>query len=325
MPKKQNKYSLGDLDLAVKRKQKKNILIIYLRHHLEAAFLSLDRLVCAPISSLLTITVIAIALALPVSLEVLWQNAKNLSPNLNSGTQISLYLKKNVSAKKTADLFHKLKANSNIASVNYISAQQGLNNLQESLGIKNILLELKDNPLPATIVVMPTSKISPITIDTLLSELRKLPEIAIVQLDKAWVERLYYLVELIRRAVLTLLLLFGLGVILIVGNTTRLSMQHAHQEIKVLKLVGATDAFVRRPFLYTGIYYGLFGSLLSWLIVTISLNWLKVPIHELALSYGSDFTLNSLASDDVYALLIIGILLGLSGAWLALAEHLKET
>lgn len=319
------KHRLAELALVVKRKHRKNWLVTCFLHHINAAFLSLDRLICAPISSLLTIAVLAVALSLPVGLEVLLQNAKFLSQNWDRGTQISLYLKMGATDKDAQSLVKQLQSSPSIAAVEYISPQGGLDTLQKSIDVSDILRQLKTNPLPAVIVLTPQASLtSPAAINALLEEVQQLPLVDNTRLDKLWVERLYYLLDLGRHCLLALFVLFGMGVILIVGNTIRLAMQNAHKEITVLKLIGATDAFVRRPFIYTGFYYGVLGSVLAWVIVTGALFWLNAPVRQLALSYASDFTLQGLPFIDIVILLGIGGALGLIGAWLAVGKHLRK-
>ena len=302
-----------------------NFLVSYFFNHINSMLISLDRLVRAPVASFLTIIVIGIALALPFGLEVLLQNVKRVSQNWDAGTQLSLYLRADVTDAETKAAMRTLESNSKVVSVRYISPEDGLQELQKNIDLSDIAEDLKENPLPAVIVVTPKHDlVTPGAINGLLNEVRHISAVDTARLDKVWVERLYYIIDFGRRAALMLLTLFGLGVIFIVGNTIRLNMQAAHKEIAVFKLVGATDAFVRRPYLYTGFYYGLMGAAVAWAIITAALQWLSIPVHNLAFSYGSNFTLSSLDLHNTIYLLATGALFGLVGARLAIAKHLRK-
>ncbi|MFA6409810.1 MAG: permease-like cell division protein FtsX [Gammaproteobacteria bacterium] len=319
------KHRLAILAAALRRDKKKNFLLTYVGRHFSAALTSLDRLICTPVASLLTIAVIAIALSLPVGLYVLLQNAKYLGENLDRGTQISLYIKKNAEASDVKELISKYQNDPQIADVRYISAEDGLLELQKSIDVTNILAELKENPLPAVVVITPKPKFSaPLEVESLLNNAKAESVVEMVRVDRVWLERLYYIINLGKQCVIALFALFAISVVLIIGNTIRLAMQNARTEISVLKLIGATDAYVRRQFLYTGFYYGLLSSMLSWVIVTGTLLWLADPVRRLALTYGSSFALRTLDWHGIIVLWGIGVVLGLCGAWLAVGRHLRK-
>jgi cell division transport system permease protein len=297
---------------------------LYFLRHIHAAVISLDRIIRTPISSLMTICVIGIALAMPAGLNVLLQNVRSLSAGFNKGVQISLYLKKNVATAHIDELVRVIEQNPNVAKVLYISPDEGLKEFQQASGFAGVLDDIKDNPLPAVVVVQPRLKLqSPETITQLQIALRQLPEVEFLQLDMEWVKRLYYFVELGERMVLALFTLFGLGVVLIVWNTIHLSMQSVRQETIILKLVGANNAFIRRPFLYTGLWCGLLGGLPAWYLVNLMLWWLQEPIVHIARSYGSNFYLQNLDIKSGLILLVASMFLGWCGSWLAIARHLR--
>ena len=172
--------------------------------------------------------------------------------------------------------------------------------------------------------MQPIHTLDTFAIKTLLSQLQALPEVDIAKLDTEWLERLYTLIDMAKRAVIIISLLFSFAVLLIIGNTIRLDIQNRYQEIIVTKLIGATDAFIRRPFLYGGVWYGLFGGILSWLLVELSALALSGPFSRLNLLYQSEFKLITFSFADFLVLIVLSTLLGLAGSWLAVARHLNE-
>jgi cell division transport system permease protein len=310
----------------IKPSQPKNPLATYGVCHLRAAFSSLGRIMRTPLVSFLTIAVIAITLALPTSFYVILQNMHQVSQQWNNNNnQISLYLKNNISNSQAQDLLRQLNNNSQIAKVNYISPQQGLAEFTKSLALEEAMNSLQNNPIPAVIIIQPITAIqSPAAIQNLVESLRELPEVSLVQLDMQWLERFHNIVDLVQHVVNALAVLLGIGVLLIVGNAIRLATQNERREIAVLKLVGATNAFVRRPFLYSGIWYGLFGGLIAWAIVALIVFWLQNPVAKLASSYGSNFYLQGLSDSDGLHLLLASILLGLIGSWFVVSRSLAR-
>lgn len=293
------------------------------RHHLQMAADSLGRLLSTPFASMMTWAVIAIALSLPVALYVFLNNAQLVSSNWDGSAQISLYLKDQVNDTAGRRLSQELQMRPEVAETRYLSREQTLAEFREFSGFGEALNYLDDNPLPAVIVVRPA--ISGVEAQqALVRQLDALDEVEEAQLDLAWVKRLFHIMELGQRMITALGILLGLAVLLVIGNTIRLAIENRRQEIVVVKLIGATDAFVRRPFLYTGIWYGLGGGLLSWLLINISLYWLDGPVRSLASAYASDFSLIGLSLHDSLLLLISSTLLGWFGAWIAVSRHLGK-
>ncbi|MEJ2508081.1 MAG: permease-like cell division protein FtsX [Gammaproteobacteria bacterium] len=300
-------------------------LAVYGLRHLQVFFYTLGQLWRTPFATLMTAAVIGIALALPAGLQVLLNNAQRLSQGWDGATQISLFLKNGVSEERARDTAGRLRARSDIASVEFISKEEALEEFRRLSGFGDALKALDANPLPSVIVVHPALGTTAGVDATraLLKRLRALPEVDIAQLDMQWVKRLYAIMDIVRRGVNVLGLLLGLAVILVVGNTIRLAIQNRRDEIVIIKLIGGTDAFIRRPFLYTGFWYGLFGSLIAYFLVSGSLLVLSDPVRRLAGLYGSHFRLSSLDGDVTLALLGGGILLGLLGSWVAVGRHLR--
>ncbi len=293
-------------------------------HHRGSAWDSLQRLLRSPMSSLMTWLVIGIALALPVGLSVALDNARSVSVGWDSPAQISLFLRAEVSMDAAELLRQRILERADVASVRLVSREQALEEFRQLSGFGDILRNLDDNPLPNLVLVTPLSGDGQAARAAALQVLlQEEPGVERAVLDMEWVQRLNALVQLFQRAVAALGAILCLGVLLVIGNTIRLAIENRRQEILVIKLVGGSDAFVRRPFLYTGFWYGLGGALLAWLVVAIAMWWLRVPMATLALLYQSDFQLEGLGLLDSLGLLAAGALLGLVGAWLAVARHLS--
>ena len=212
-----------------------------------------------------------------------------------------------------------------MASVRTLTHAQALKEFQDLSGFGDAVQVLGDNPLPAVLIVRPKAEDStPEAANRLLEKLRALPETDQARLDLLWVERLYTMMAIGRRAVLVIAALLGLAVLLVVGNTIRLDIQNRRDEIVITKLIGATNPFIRRPFLYSGLWFGLLGGIIAWVLLAIALGLLSGPVHRLAGLYGSDFTLLSLNLGTAATLLGSSILLGLGGSWLAVSRHLSD-
>lgn len=294
-------------------------------NHLQTLSHSLGRMAGQPVSSLMTVAVIGIALALPTGLHVLLKNVQAVSAGWESAAQISLFLKKQLSEEAVARTLNELAAMPEIASVNHISPAQALAEFQQLSGFDNAMDALQVNPLPTVIVVQPALEHSaPAEVETLLERLRGRTDVDLAQLDMEWVKRLYAMMEIGKRGVLVLGTLLALAVLLIVGNTIRLAIQNRREEIEVQKLIGATDAFIRRPFLYSGYWHGLLGAVFAWLLVNISLWLLDGPVRRFSMLYDSRFEIGALDLGASVALLALGVGLGLVGAWLAVGRHLRE-
>ncbi len=293
-------------------------------HHLQSLIFSLGKIYRSPSSTLMTVAVIGITLTLPGGFYLLLKNIQTISGDLVTSTQITLYLKMDLSLEK-AQLFDKqLKARSDIDDTTFISNIQALKEFKQNSGFGQSLDHLESNPLPHSIIVIPPVDTDTLSIKTLLSKLQSLPEVDIAKLDTEWLERLYTIIEIAKRSVIIISLLFCSAVLLIIGNTIRLDIQNRYQEIIVTKLIGATNAFIRRPFLYSGVWYGLFGGLLSWIIVELSLIVLSGPISKLNMLYQSQHHLISFSFMDFLIIICFSTLLGLAGSWLAVARHLNE-
>lgn len=274
--------------------------------------------------NLMTIMVIGIALALPATLHVFLSKVDSLGASWQESAQVSLFLKASLPAQALSGLTTELNSWSEIGSLEYISPEQALDEFKKTSGLGDALEFLDQNPLPGVMVVSPALAFqAPAAVEALLQRLSQRPEVDLAQLDLEWLQRLHGLISLAERAVLLLGGLLALAVLFVIGNTIRLAIQSRHDEIEVVKLIGGSDAFVRRPFLYNGMWFGLFGGLLAWLLVNVLLVNLDEPVKQLAELYGSDFSLGLVDTKTTLLLLVLGPLFGLLGAWLATGRHLR--
>ncbi len=294
----------------------------WLRHHRLSAADSLQRLLDHPWSSLLTWLVIAIAMALPVGMNVALDNARSASSNWDRPAQISLFLKAGIEEKAARQLQMKLAEREEVEESSLVTSVQALEEFRRTSGFGDLLESLDKNPLPNLIIISPGVEGNALV--ALQVQLQSLPEVDQAVLDMEWVQRLAGLMALGRRIVLAVGALLILGVILILGNTIRLAIESRRDEIVIVKLVGGSNAFVRRPFLYTGLWYGVGGGLLAGLLVSAALWFLGEPAHKLAQLYQSGFKVRGLGVMGGLDLIILGGLLGLAGAWLAVSRHLSE-
>ncbi|WP_083250920.1 permease-like cell division protein FtsX [Acidihalobacter aeolianus] len=293
-------------------------------NHARAFFFSLGKLYRTPLASAMTVAVIGIALALPAGLYVVLSNLEQLAGGWDRGVQITLYLKSGTSDQAMTTLAEQLQSDPRIARVKTVTPAQGLAELSASAGFGDALQALPSNPLPAVVIVYPHLQgRQTAQIRNLREALAARPEVADAQLNLVWVERLYAVVTIAQRAVWVVGGMLGLAVLLVVGNTIRLDILNRSQEIEVAKLIGATNAFIRRPFLYGGFWLGLLGGLLALLLLTVALLLLAGPVNHLAGLYDSRYTLSGLDFDDALRLLGLSILFGLGGSWLAVGRHLR--
>jgi cell division transport system permease protein len=298
---------------------------VYLQRHAQVALDSLGRLYRNPLASLMTAAVIGIALALPSGLYLLLDNLQRLSGSWDNQASLSVFLKDEVPARSAEDLVKRISGWTEVESVQLITPEQALQEFSAHSGFANALEALDENPLPAVLIVLPAGAHSDAAAAaTLQQRLRDLPEVQLAQLDLEWVQRLNAMIEIARRGILVISALLALAVLLVIGNTIRLEIQNRRQEIVVTKLIGATNPFVRRPFLYSGLWYGLLGALLAWLLVSAGFWLLSGPVAALAGLYQSEFALRTLPLLSMTILLGGGGILGLLGSWLAVGRHLDE-
>ena len=296
----------------------------WLERHVQTFVGSLGRLWQHPFSTLLTVLVIGIALALPACLHVLVQNVRAASGGWSNALDISVYMKPAATLEQAQQAAERVRKRRDVEDVKLVEADDALEEFRRGSGFGEALDALKDNPLPHALVVRPAAEFREASqVEGLTEELRKIDHVDLVQLDTAWVSRFNAILDVVRRIVLLAAGLFALGILVIVGNTIRLDIENRRDEIEVTKLVGGSDAFVRRPFLYSGVWYGLGGALIAWLIVIVVISVLGQPVQRIAGLYGSTFELNGLGLEGTGVLLLGGVVLGWLGSFIAATRELR--
>ena len=293
--------------------------------HAQALLGSVGRLSRNLFATTLTLLVIGLALALPLSLRLFVANAEVATGGFSNAVDMSVYFKTEVPLAKAQQLAADARQRAEVAEVTVIPADKALDEFKTYSGFGAALEALKDNPLPHVLHVRPRAESTTSeALDTLRSYFTAWPEVDVVQVDTEWVMRFNAILDVLRRIVLIAAILLGAGVVAVIGNTIRLEILNRRAEIEVTKLVGGTNRFVRRPFLYTGVLYGLGGAVLAWLIVEAAAAILSQPVANLAHLYGSDFLLQGPSDRDIGILLGIGTVLGWLGAWISAARHLHS-
>jgi cell division transport system permease protein len=297
---------------------------MWLLQHLQAFIFSLGQYIRYPLSNVLTTAVIGISLALPASFYLLLDNVRSVSSSWDGSLQITLFLQTDIDDEQALSFAEQLKQNNSINETILIKRADALAEYQKLSGFADALNALDENPLPNVILVKPTiDDMNEAATDNLIKQLEAMPEVDSAQYDSQWIKRLVYLLDIINRLIIILSTLLAIGVLLIVGNTIRLSIYNRRSEIEITKLFGGTDSFIQRPFLYSGLWYGAFGGLIAWVLITISMQMLRGPVKQLANLYASDFQLIGLGIINSILLIAIGIALGLFGSWISVKRHLK--
>jgi cell division transport system permease protein len=293
--------------------------------HLQTLVGSLGRLSQQKLSSLFTMLVIGIALALPTCLHVLVTNAQLATGSWNRALDISVFLKHPTSAQDAKQIADRVRQRRDVAHVELITAEAALQEFRRDSGFGEAIDALNENPLPHALIVRPAENyLSAEALQGLAAAIGELPSVDLVQLDTAWVDRLNAILAAVGRGIVIATAVLALGVLVIVGNTIRLDIQNRRAEIEVTKLVGGSDAFVRRPFLYNGIWYGVGGALLAWMITAVVVAALREPIGRIAFLYGSAFEVVPLDLKSSLYLLLTGAGLGWLGSYLAATRHLRD-
>jgi len=293
--------------------------------HVQSALFAAGRLARMPVATAFTVLVIAIALTLPAALSLAIQSVRSATGEFANAIDVTVYFKQDVALEKARQLASSLRQRSGIARVDLIPADEALKQFREQSGFGTALDVLQGNPLPHALDVRPRADATdPARMESLRRYLAAWPEVELVQVDSEWVQRLNAILDLLRRLMKGAAVLLGVGVLAVVGNTIRLEIHNRRSEIEVTKLVGGSNAFVRRPFLYTGLFYGLLGSLLAAFLVWLGLYLLGGPVGRLAATYGSSFQLLSPGWRERGILTGAGAVLGITGAWMAAARHLAR-
>jgi cell division transport system permease protein len=294
--------------------------------HGHALVSSSGHLVRHRFATVLTITVMGLALALPLGLDLLVRNVRGATGDFSAAIGLSIYLKPQVSEQSARALAKSLSDRPGVAEVTLITAAQALAEFRANSGFGAALDALTDNPLPNVIALRPAANaLNTAQLEGLRSAVSAWPEVDSVQLDRDWVVRFNAILELLTRAVWITAALLAAGVVAVVGNTIRLEIRGRAAEIEVTQLVGGSRAYVRRPFLYTGALYGLAAGLIAWGVVAAAHGALAPSVAKLAAAYGQHFILSGPNARELGALAAGGIGLGWLGAALASAREIARS
>ena len=296
---------------------------IWFSRHVKTATESFGRLLRQPFASLMIVLVIAVTLAIPAALNLAIKNFTAISNSWDEALDFSVFLDTELTVGEAESIANLIGQRADVADVTLIRADEALEEFKVQSGFGNALDQLADNPLPHALVVRPSPANTAESMILLREELASLPEIDLVQVDTEWVQRFHAILEIVQRTVMIGAGLLGLAIIVIIGNTIRLEIQNRRDEIEVTKLIGASNAFVRRPFLWSGFWYGLLGSLLSLGLVWYGLFLLQPTVERLAGLYQSNVAILALDARDSLTIMGVGIGLGLVGSWFAAARHMR--
>ena len=295
----------------------------WLRQHRQAIAAAFGKLAAQKSASALNALVIGIALSLPAGGYALLSSVRAVVKGASLEPQLSLFLRADAKRADADAIGARLKGDARVGTVRFIPREQALKELQATAGLAEVVASLNRNPLPDAFVVRPNAA-DVAALDALARELRADPAVAHVQLDSAWARRLGAIAGTARLAIALLAALLAFGLVAITFNTIRLQILTQRAEIEISKLIGATDAFIRRPFFYLGALQGLAGGLVALGILWASLAALNVGVSELAASYGSTFRLAFLAPGDALAVALFSTALGWLGAYLSVSKYLLE-
>lgn len=295
----------------------------WFRAHQRALLLAIRRLAAAPLNTLLSVLGIGIALALPAAVYLMLAHAGTLAQGSPATPQLTVFLAVDAERKTAQAVAAKLQAEPGVAGTELLAREDTLARMKASGGLADAIGVLPKNPFPDALVVTPADD-APAALEQLAATVRQWRDVAHVQVDADWARRLAALVRLAKTGMLLLAVLLGIGLLAIVFNTIRLQALTRRDEVEVSRLLGATDSFIRRPFLWHGTLLGLAGGLLAWLIVAAAILWLRLPVAELASLYGVDFMPALPGPRETAAMLGAAALLGWLGAALSIGQHLKN-
>lgn len=295
----------------------------WLLHHRQAAKQALRRLAATPLNTLLGALVLGIALALPAVGEMMLANFQRLAQRIAATPQISVFMALDAGKKDVAEVESLLRKHPQTQKVRLVPREETLRRLKDSEGLGEVIESLPRNPFPDAFVVVPGDE-APEALEAMRAEFVKYPKVEHVQLDSAWVKKLDAFLRLARLTVTLLAAVLGVALVAVTFNTIRLQVLTQGAEIEVSRLLGATDAFIRRPFYYFGALQGLAGGLVAWGAVLVATLMLRGPVADLAALYGIEFALHILPLPDSVLLFGLAALLGWAGAWLSLSRHLRD-
>ncbi len=296
----------------------------FFTHHKHALLNSFVMLKDAPLVSFLTFMVIAVALTLPALLGLLSLNMKDFTDTWQQGQHVSLYLKPELSHVAQETVLARVRETDGVARATLVSPEEGLNILQAQEGLSDVAAYLEHNPLPPVIEVVPNADLdTPEKLEQWSKMLKTHDQVEQVKLDMQWVEKLYAILGFLSTLAKSLMVLLGFAVIMIIGSTLRLAVERRYQEIQVLKLIGATDHYIARPFLYSGLWYGLGGSIIAIVLVMLFVYSLTGVLNELMTLYHIQFATLHFDWENVAMFILLAVLLSLVGAYLSIKRQLS--
>jgi cell division transport system permease protein len=291
--------------------------------HRQAWINSIKALCDTPLATCMTLMVIAIALTLPSLFWLLGTNIKQLTSGWQQEEHISLYLQVSLNEAQTEDILARVRQTEGVFNAKLISAREGLVQLQGQEGLNDIAEYLSDNPIPAVIDVTPTPLLNtPEKIASLFQQLKAYPHIEQAKLDMQWVARLYAILGFVTVLAKSLMLLLGFAVVMIIGNTLRLAVHKCHEEVQVLKLIGATDAYIARPFLYSGLWFGFIGALVALALMQLFVLSLSSIFHQLLELYHIQYAALSFTWIQAVTLIGVAMCLGWLGARISIKRQI---
>ena len=297
---------------------------IWLTRHASTSIGALGRLSRQPFASLMIVLVIAVTLALPAAINVVVKNAQSVSSSWNNALDFSVYLKLDISVSEAEGLARLIRQRADVESVDLVTADAALAEFKLASGFVDALDQLGDNPLPHALVVRPSPGNTGASLTLLQEEIGNLPETELVQVDTEWVHRFHAILDIVRKAIAIGAALLGIAIVVIIGNTIRLDIENRREEIEVTKLIGASNAFVRRPFLWTGFWYGLLGGTSALLLVQYGLYLLREPVTRLAGLYQGNISVATLGVSESLTIIGAAIFLGLFASWVTAARHMRR-
>lgn len=296
----------------------------YVIRHLQQAIGSIGDLWRTPFTSIMTVLVLGISLTLPATLHLFVKNTQAVTEQWDSASEITLFLKLSTSDKAAQNFVQRVQLYPEVENVVYISADQAMQEFKLVSGFGQALEYLDTNPLPATVLVTPSKRFSQVqAARELLIKLETEREVEQGKLDLEWLTRLEAMAALIEDMVIGIALLLCLSVVLIIGNTIRLAILNQKDAIAVMKLVGATDRFIQRPFLYAGIWYGVLGGLIASICVALLASYLSGALTHLTDLYQSQFVLSGLSLSEFMFLQLVAVSLGLLGSYISVHQHIR--
>lgn len=293
--------------------------------HVQQISVSFFELWKTPFATLMTIMVLGIALSLPTVFHVLYKNVERVSSEWDSASEVSLFLKKDISEERVQVLINKLDLYKDIETVTYISRHQALEEFKEMSGFSKALNYLDENPLPAVLVVIPVkSAMNTAGSKLLVAKLEREADIDLVRVDVDWIEKIQAIFYLVVDAVIGIAALLLVSVLLIVSNTIRLNILNQRAEIEVMKLVGATNSFIQLPYIYIGAWYGFLGGIIAWIFAFILVIWLQAGVVGLTGLYQTQFEIIALSIPESVVLIAIGSLLGFVASFISVKQYLVK-